>query len=83
MSNLEWMKAKAEKTMRDQVERVIATAKYPDSALPLGMLEGFYMLGLINDLGLGYWRQRIEVAATERRAQLRRQRNTELLECSE
>lgn len=80
--SIEWMKAKAEKAMRDQVERVIASATYPDIALPLGMLEGFYMLGLINDLGLGYWRQRIEVAATERRAELRRQHNAKLMERS-
>lgn len=78
--SIEWMKAKAEKTMRDQVERVIASATYPDSALPLGMLEGFYMLGLINDVGLGYWRQRVEIAVTERRATLRRQQNQLLLE---
>lgn len=82
MSNEDWMKAKAEKTMRDQVERVIAAAKYPDSALPLGMLEGFYMLGLINETGLGYWRRRVEIAANERRAELRRQQNAQLLERS-
>ena len=77
--NIEWMKAKAEKTMRDQVERVIASAAYPDSALPLGMLEGFYMLGLINDQGLGYWRQRIAIAADQRRTELRRHHHANLL----
>lgn len=78
--SIEWMKAKAEKTMREQVERVIATSRYPDSALPLGMLEGFYMLGLVNDVGLGYWRQRVETAVTERRAALRRLHNLKLVE---
>ena len=31
MSNLEWMKAKANKVLREQVERVIAQSAYPDS----------------------------------------------------
>lgn len=80
--SIEWMKAQAEKAMRDQVERAIATSRYPDGSLPLGMLEGFYMVDLINDVGLGYWRQRVEIAVTERRAELRRQHHVSLLERS-
>lgn len=80
--SIEWMKAQAEKAMRDQVERAIATSRYPDSSLAQGMLEGFYMVDLINDVGLGYWRQRVEIAVTERRAELRRQHHVSLLERS-
>ena len=80
--SIEWMKAQAEKAMRDQVERAIATSRYPDGNLAQGMLEGFYMVDQINDVGLGYWRQRVEIAVTERRAELRRQHHVSLLERS-
>ena len=80
--SIEWMKAQAEKAMRDQVERAIATSRYPDGSLAQGMLEGFYMVDLINDVGLGYWRQRVEIAVTERHAELRRQHHVSLLERS-
>lgn len=80
MSNLEWMKAKANKVLREQVERVIAQSAYPDSSLAHGMLEGFCGVGLIDEGGRDYWRDRLETAVTERRAALRRLHNRKLVE---
>ncbi|MGY8832326.1 MAG: hypothetical protein ACKVIS_22855 [Pseudomonadales bacterium] len=80
MSNLEWMKAKANKVLREQVERVIAQSAYPDSSLANGMLEGYCSVGLVNEGGRNYWRERLETAVTERRAALRRLHNQQLVE---
>lgn len=69
-STLEWAKAKAEQVLRDQVE-AIGRSQFPSSDFALGMVEMAYATDQLNDLRLGYWRHKIELAVQQRRQELR------------
>lgn len=69
-SKIEWMQAKAEQMLHNQVEQ-IGKSEYPASDLADGILEAFYALGLITDFGYGYWQCQIKLSVCDRRDDLR------------
>lgn len=69
-SKIEWMQAKAEQLLRHQVEQ-IAKSEYPASDFSEGVLEAFYAIGLIGDLGREYWEAELRLAVVHRRDELR------------
>lgn len=70
VSNEEWMKVKSEQMLRSQVEQ-IARSAYPASDFAEGVLEAFYAIGLIGDLGREYWEAELRLAVVHRRDELR------------
>ncbi|WP_349573080.1 hypothetical protein [Azotobacter salinestris] len=68
-SQLAWAKARAEKMLREGVEKVKAdtsdTAAFNESFVE-GLAQMAYAAGLIDDEALAYWEQTKRVAAHER-----------------
>lgn len=69
-SNIEWMQSKAEEMLHNQIEQ-IARSAYPASDFAEGVLEAFYAIGLIGDLGREYWEAELRLAVVHRRDELR------------
>lgn len=72
--NTEWMKAEAEKLIRQQVERV-AVSQCPESDLCEDMIQMAYATGLITDTDLGYWQRTLDLALDRRRRELNAERH--------